>query len=536
MAAIRRFAAYLWNLPKLYTIPAVVLVIAVGAIGVHFATRPAQVDTPASVSHVQLASVASLSAGDGELPLTGTVTSQSKATILSQTSGEITSLPRSIGDHVAAGAVIGQFENSSQQAAVVQAQGSYDAAAASLAKVSGTTAQNSSISSAQAQTGAENARTAAVTALKSAYSSLDDAVHAKTDAFFVFGSALSANPKLLAYVIPDSQLVANIENARPRTEQELSAADALTDPTADTDIDASIATMITHAQAVLDYEDNIVKAMNQAVPNTTYTAATLAANQTTAGAARSEIVAAITALTTAKGAYDTAVSSAASAANSAAAGSASDIASAQANLKSAEGALSAAKAALEKTIIRSPISGIIVSLPVNRGDYVSAFSQVAQVSNPGALYIESFVTADDAKTLSVGQTADIEGTASGVITFVAPAIDPTTGKVEVKVGIRSGESTLTDGEVVTVNIKRAGNTDAKTAVATTLPLAALKMTPQGAVVFSVSTTSALVAHSIGLGTIVGNRVTVATGTTPDMQIVTDARGLSSGQTVVVDTQ
>ena len=97
--------------------------------------------------------------------------------------------------------------------------------------------------------------------------------------------------------------------------------------------------------------------------------------------------------------------------------------------------MQAAEANLEKTIIRSPISGTIVSLPITQGGFVSSFAQVAQVSNPGALEIDAYVTADDAKTIAVGGKAVISGTVQGVIVSIAPAIDPTTGKILVKVGI-----------------------------------------------------------------------------------------------------
>lgn len=534
MSAITKFIAYLRSLPKLYTIPATVLILAGAAIGVHVMTRPASApDAPASLSYVQVASVASLSSQGGALPLTGAVTSLNKAAILSQSSGEVISLRHSIGDYVGAGEIIGQFENSAQRAAVLQAQGSYDAAAVALAKVSGTTAQNSSITSAQADSSAKDAVTSATTALKSAYGALDDAVHAKTDPFF--GSPRSSSPKFLSYTIPDSQLVLDIENGRSTLEAVLADAQTIAGVTASTDVDGDISAMTAHARTILAFIDNVVQAMNQAVPNPTFTAATIATNQTTAAAARSEVVAAISSLTTAKSAYGAAVSSAATAANSATSGSQSDIAAAQASLKTAEGALNAAKAALEKTIIRSSISGVIVSLPITRGDYVSAFSPVAQVSNPNALYVESFVTSDDAKTLAVGDKASIGDSAAGAITFVAPAIDPTNGKVEVKIGITSGEGSLTDGEVVTVSIERKQHVSAAASV-TTLPLASLKMTPQGPVVFSIGTTSALVAHGVTLGATLGGRVVIESGLTPDMQIVTDARGLSEGQTVAVDVQ
>ena len=42
-------------------------------------------------------------------------------------------------------------------------------------------------------------------------------------------------------------------------------------------------------------------------------------------------------------------------------------------------------------------------------------------------------------------------------------------------------------------------------------------------------------QEITFGAILGDRVTVTSGLTPDMEIVTDARGLAEAQIVVVDT-
>jgi len=180
-------------------------------------------------------------------------------------------------------------------------------------------------------------------------------------------------------------------------------------------------------------------------------------------------------------------------------------------------------------------------LPVTRGDFVASFSQVAQVSNPGALEVDTNVTPDDAKTLAVGGKATIEGTIAGVITSIAPALDPTTGKILVKIGINGDQSSLTDGDTVTVSLTRAQTTapaqTAATASSTTIliPIAAAKITPSGPVVFTVAS-STLVSHPITLGTILGDQITVTSGLSLDMDIVTDARGLSDGQQVVVDSQ
>ena len=104
-----------------------------------------------------------------------------------------------------------------------------------------------------------------------------------------------------------------------------------------------------------------------------------------------------------------------------------------------------------------------------------------------------------------------------------------------KIGIEGRYGTLTDGTVVGVAIDRAATSvGAQPTVGIVIPIVAVKMTPSSPVVFTVSVENTLVAHSIELGSILGNRVVVRSGLTGDMAIVTDARGLSEGQLVVVE--
>ena len=103
------------------------------------------------------------------------------------------------------------------------------------------------------------------------------------------------------------------------------------------------------------------------------------------------------------------------------------------------------------------------------------------------------------------------------------------------IGLSDGENTVTDGDTVNVTINRdtAATTAAATSTAITIPIVAIKITPSGPVVFTASSTT-LVANPITLGAIFGSSVTIASGVTPDMDIVTDARGLSAGETVVIN--
>jgi RND family efflux transporter MFP subunit len=536
MNFLRRAWAFILALPKVYSIGGAIIIVALGLVMVHAATKTTtSADIVSAVSHVRVASVGSLSSASGPLPVTGKVTSLNQATILAQSAGEITSLRVSIGSRVGAGQVLASFENSSQAAAVQQAEGAYDGANAALAKATGSTATNAGITSTQASQSAANSATAFMTALQSAYASLDDAVNTKADT--MFSNPHSITPAL-NLTLPDNQLAITLQNQRSQLDSVLADAKRLSNDST-TSIDAKASAMNANAQKVIDFLNNLVKATNTAITSQTVTSATLATYQAAASAARSEAVAAVSAVTTQKSAYDAAVAGAQTASNSATAGNQNDVAAAAANVKQALGALNSARANLEKTIVRSPISGTIVSLPVTRGDFVSNFAQIAEVSNPGALEIVAYVTSDDAKTITVGNKATIGESIGGIITSVAPAVDPTTGKIEVKIGITGTQKTLTDGDTVTVTLERTAQTTTSTkpaaqAPAIRIPIAAAKITPSGTVVFTVSQAT-LVAHPITLGSILGEQITVLSGLTVDMEIVKDARGLSNGQTVVVDT-
>ncbi|HUD02455.1 MAG TPA: HlyD family efflux transporter periplasmic adaptor subunit [Candidatus Paceibacterota bacterium] len=539
MSIFTNVVRYVRSLPLQYSVGGGVLIVIVLVVGVHLITGSAATPvTPPQISHVTLASVASLSSQAGPLPVVGTVTSLNQASILAESSGEITLLNHQLGDQVSAGSIIAEMENSSQQAAVVQAQGAYEGAQAALTKAQGSTAANSSITSTQAAGAAANAQTSVTASLHSAFAAADDAVHTKADA--LFNNPRSTSPTLVSFTIPDSQLVTTVENERSTLDPLIASMQTLGSATSTADIDASVTAAISNAQTIESFLNDLITAINEAVPNQYETSAQIASSQATLSAARSEVVGAVSSLTASKSAYDSAVSGAQTATNSATAGTGSDIATAEANAKSALGALQAAEANLEKTIIRSPISGTIVSLPITQGGFVSSFAQVAQVSNPGALEIDTYVTADDAKTIAVGGKAVISGTVQGVIVSIAPAIDPTTGKILVKVGLVGSQSQLTDGDTVTLTLARAVSAPSTTAASASsaslvIPIVAAKITPTGPVVFTVSS-STLVSMPITLGTILGDQVTVLSGLTPQSDIVTDARGLSNGQQVVVDTQ
>jgi RND family efflux transporter MFP subunit len=488
-AAATRSWAFVRKLPRVYSIGGALVIVVLLVLGVHALTRqePAP-SAPDQTPHVRVASVADLASGAGPLAIVGKVTSLNQASILAQTSGELVSLNVAIGDSVAAGQTIGSFENASEKAAVQQAQGAYDAAVAAQSANSGASTAIS----------AQNAYT-------SAYSTLDTAMQ-DIDSFF--GAPTPVGPELLIHSATNDPTTLERERRSVGTEieswrTELANATS-TDPGA----------LLDDAYATTQDASSFLTDLAQSA--TAYNSGATSAQLANLATARSAVAGLLSTLSAARNAYR------------------STSPGASASVEQALGALNGAKANLAKTVVRSPISGTIVSLPVTQGDFVSSFSPVATVSNPHALEIDAYVSADDAKTLAAGGSATIENAVTGTIVSVAPALDPATGKILVKIALTGDASALTDGDTVTVSLARATSSPSTAASeAVTIPLTAAKITPQGPIVFTVSS-STLVAQPITIGTVLGDRVQVTGGLASSTEIVTDARGLAEGEAVIVD--
>ncbi len=68
-----------------------------------------------------------------------------------------------------------------------------------------------------------------------------------------------------------------------------------------------------------------------------------------------------------------------------------------------------------------------------------------------------------------------------------------------------------------------------------LPLSAVKLRSDDRIVFTVDEKNQLVSHQVVIGDVIGDRIEIISGVSPDLIIVTEARGLSEGQKVIVAT-
>lgn len=488
-------------------IGALVLIIATwGIIGL-FGGKGTEVAAENQSRTVEVKSVADLSSDSTPLSIAGTVSSKSEATIRAEAGGQITSINYALGDYVGAGAVIASVENAAQRAAVAQAQGAVDAASAG-ASVSQTTL------------GA--ARQGAVNALLSAYGVTDKTIHSDVDP--MFSNPDGVQPQF-SVQSSDSQSKINAENLRSNLSPILirEAAQSGTISTS-ADLLAELQATQKELRTIRDFLDTVIKTLNNGIATNNITDSTIATYSATANAARSAIVASLSALVSAQQSIETSQKGADVGTGSSAAA-----------LTQAQAGLAAARAGLEKTVIRAPISGTLNSFSLKRGDYLAAGSIAAVIANNGALEVVAYVTEGDARELVAGATASIEtkdGTVRGTVTRVAPALDPQTKKVEVRVGITDGTAKLLNGQSVTVSINRQVKAASST-TRITLPLSALKVGADSISVFTLDENNKLVAHTVTLGTLLGDRVVIESGVTADMKIVVDARGLQPGQSVLL---
>jgi HlyD family secretion protein len=444
---------------------------------------------------------------ESNFSIVGTVRAVSEASLQAEASGRITSVKVSLGDRVERGAVLGTIENTSAYASLLQAQGAYDAAIASTL---------------QSETSLSEAKISVRNTYRDTFSTAENTVRNLLDEFFsnpdeerkrglkFSGTGKSEELKNLRGEIGltlESWSQTILDNNTGMTELEMLTR-------AETSI-TTISNMVTTLISIVN-DDNV---------DSVFTDAELSSYSTRLVSTRSSLDGALTAISVARNVYNQATIQSTS----------GDVSQASALQKSALGTLRSAEAAYEKTIIRTPISGTVNALYIQQGEYVNQNQPTAIVANNGSLEVTTALGENDLKYAHVGDSVIINNTASGTITKIAPAIDPKTGKGEVKISTDANLE-LKNGSTVSVTLKQNGKNTTTVSDTIVIPLKALKMLASGPVVFGVTETNTLTSYPVTLGDLRGDAVEITGGITADSVIVTDARGLKDGDTVSIETQ
>ncbi|MEK9160485.1 MAG: HlyD family efflux transporter periplasmic adaptor subunit [Patescibacteria group bacterium] len=445
---------------------------------------------------VTLSSVRALSGVGGSGDAIGTVRSITEAKLLAQTGGTVRRVNVEVSSSVGAGAVLAELENASERAAVLQAEGSYDAAVAANA-----------VSVKDVSTDVRNA-------FRSNFADLETTFEIQIDSLF-------ADP---APGVPGIVSIAGYDKAQELQDTRRTITYKLNDwrrnlATVDT---ASANALLTEMESTLSISSTFIVELAKAANRSESGAnATQLANVATARTTITSLAAEVSDLRNTYDAQQTVVPSGTSSATEAA-------------VKQALGSLRLAQAALEKTVIRAPITGTVNFLPIRVGEYVTSFTHVATIAQNGALEIVIFISEDQRAALAVGDHLTIEDKRNGIVTSIAPALDPVTKQIEVHIAVEgvTEENSPVNGQTVRVSIPAIATSPTGEG-SLLLPLSAVKLYADSRVVFTVSEEGRLVASPVEIGDVRGERVEILTSLSPDLRIVTDARGLAEGERVKI---
>lgn len=498
----------------------IIILVALGLIIFNAVRNNAPAEESArDLREVTLRTIAELSGNGSELTVTGTVESQSEADIRAEGSGQVISVRKNLGDRVTAGEIIAEIENSYERAQVAQAQASVDAAVASRQESSSLTG----IRLDNAQSALEQERVSAVNTVLQAYTLAESAIYGKADQFFLNPRTSSPVLNISSYGIDDlSSRRAQIGDSFITWKKMV---DALT---ASPTVDASLADAETRLRFMATFMRDMAEIVTRQGSSTEIS--DILAGRTSIDTALASVSGAREALRSAETTYRLALEDNAQV-------SGTGLTAKDAAVRQAEAQRALAVAALEKKIIRAPLSGTINSLSIAVGDVVSPGQAVAVVANNNALRVKTYITEQERVYVTVGSQVLIKDTYAGVVTQIAPALDPVTRKIEVLIGVSEIDAKLVNGQSVRVAIARSGDVeDVNVREGVRIPISALNIGTKETAVFGVDENNMVVSYPVEIGPVFGETVLITGDLDPLLRIVTDARGLKVGEEVTVPVE
>lgn len=448
-----------------------------------------------------------------ELSLVGKVRSLNEVDITPDRSGRVTKVNTSLGKQVRVGQVIVELENASERAALLQAEGAYDMARANSAQ--------SDVGLRQAMHDFDNALQTARNTNQNAYNTTNNVILGTIDLFF--SGPETAIPGLriggagnTAFL--NSERIA-FQTILPKWKQSLSR---------DRDLEAELENLQDIRRDVkrtLDLINILIPLLNNSKSVSGYSESEVTDLRTKLTTAQTQITNTLAAIDSA---YTNLKNSKENLERAKLGTRGGNTSVADAQIKQALGTLRSAQANYEKTILRSPINGTVNELDVKVGEFVNASEAIARIANNTKSEVVVFVSDKERDNISVGDEVMINNTIKGQIAVIAPAIDSSTQKIEVR--IVSDSDDLVIGDTVRVTGGRATPTTENKPIS--LPLTAVKFDGEEAYIFVVEN-NILVKRSVEVGEVRGSSVNIISGLDANTEFVLDARGKSADDRVEV---
>lgn len=202
-----------------------------------------------------------------------------------------------------------------------------------------------------------------------------------------------------------------------------------------------------------------------------------------------------------------------------------------ANLASARASLSETQTRVNQATIRAPVSGLISSRSVTRGQIVAAGSELFRMVRDGRLELDARIPEAELSLVRAGMSATIisdqAGQGSGTVRIVTPQVDPETRLGVARVAL-SGGTALKPGMFARAEI------DAGSQPSLTVPAAAVVFRENRAGVYVLAADSTVRFQPITEGGRSEGRVAVAAGLQAGQRVVVEGAGfLGEGDQVRV---
>ncbi len=368
-----------------------------------------------------------------EVSVTGQVKSEKNIDLAFEKAGRIESINISVGDKVLAGQILMKLANADVAAQLAQAEADVKVQQAKLDELkAGTRPEEIQVQEAKvanAEVSLESAKRGLVDKSQDAYTKSDDAVRNKIDQFFT--NPRGANPQIV-FSLENYQLKLDLEKQRLSVENFLNnwkiSLDRLT-------VGGDLNSYFNVAKENLNQTkillDDAALALNSAVATAAVTQTSIDGWKSDISTARTNLNTAIVNLSSAENGLRTAQSDLALAEqelNLKKAGSTPEQITAQeAEVEQAEANVRNYQAQFAKTILFSPINGIVAKQDGNVGEIIAANTRLISLISENNFKIEANIPETDIAKVKIGNQAKITLDAYGndvIFDATVAAIDP----------------------------------------------------------------------------------------------------------------
>jgi len=420
-----------------------------------------------------------------EVSATGSIKPENEVDLSFEKNGKVSRINTDIGDKVYSGQILMRLNSDDLQANLLRTRANLAEEEAKLSKLkAGTRVEEINIQKVKV----ENAEIVLIGAkkdvlnkLRNAYSKSDDAIRNKVDQLFI--NPRSTNPKL-DVVISDNQLEISVESGRLEMEQILiSWENDLNLLTVDSDLLSFITISDNNLSQVRNFLDSMAFVVNTLTESASISQTTIDGYRASVWTARSNINTAIVNVATSQEKLRTAQSALTLSQNELtlkeAPATDEEIAVQQARVLSSDASVQDVLANIAKTIIYSPISGIVTKVDVKVGEIISANTSLVSVISDNNFEIEADIAEADIAKIKIDDTAQVTLDAYGddvIFKAIVVSIDPAETVIEgvptykTTFKILSNENNIKPGMTANINIL----TNKKTNIIT-IPARAVKV-------------------------------------------------------------